>query len=74
MSPHDPEYATLRDLVNTVKDVDDKLDQHKLDTEKRLGRIEKGVLFVGLLAILPHFTLKSVPLLEGAVHGISHIL
>jgi hypothetical protein len=49
----DPEYATLRDLVRTVKDVDDKLDTHKLDVERRFGRLEKVVGLLAFLVLIP---------------------
>lgn len=48
-----PEYATLRDLVNSVQSVDDKLGTHQLDVEKRIGRIEKGLLALAVMVITP---------------------
>lgn len=62
-----PEYATFRDLVEVVEKVDEKLDAHKLDTERRLGRIEKGLLFVGLIAVLHPALPHDFQALSGAV-------
>lgn len=67
-----PEYATFRDLVDAVDRVDDKLDTHKSEVDKRLGRIEKALLLVGALSLLhPSIPLKTLPLLEGAAHQIA---
>lgn len=72
---NDPEFATFRDLVEVVDRVDDKLTEHKVNTEKRLGRIEKGLILVGALAVFhPALSLKSVPLLDGAHMALTHVL
>lgn len=69
MTPRDPEYATFRDLVDAVERVDDKLDLHKDAVDKRLGRIEKGLLAVALVAVVhPQLPAKSLSVFEGAVH------
>jgi hypothetical protein len=67
----DPEYATFRDLVDAVERVDHKLDVHKDEIGKRLGRIEKGLVLVGALSLLhPSLPVKGATLLEGVVHSI----
>jgi hypothetical protein len=74
MSPRDPEYATFRDLVDAVDRVDDKLDKHKDSMSKRLGRIEKGLLAVALVALVhPQLPAKSLSVFEGAVHLIPNL-
>lgn len=68
MTPKDPEYATFRDLVDAVERVDDKLDSHKGEVEKRLGRIEKALVLVGALSLIhPQLPLKGASFLEGAL-------
>lgn len=73
MSPRDPEFATFRDLVETVERVDDKLDEHRIEIEKRLGRIEKALVVVGIVAVLPTFHIHTMPLLEGATRLVTHL-
>lgn len=68
----DPDFATFRDVVDVVERVETKLDEHKTETEKRLGRMEKGLLLVGVLALVhPQLPVKSLPFFEGAVHAIN---
>lgn len=69
-----PEYATFRDVVDAVEGVDSKLDAHKDDVNKRLGRIEKSLILVGLLSLLhPSLPLKGASLFEGALHVVTHL-
>lgn len=45
MSPHD--YVTPRELHEKLGELDDKLTDTRIETEKRFGRIEKRILQVG---------------------------
>lgn len=68
----EPDFVTFRDLVEVVERVEDKLDEHKLVSERRFGRIEKGMVLVAALALFhPSLPAKSVPFLEGAIHTVN---
>lgn len=62
----DPDYATFRDLVETVNTVDEKLDSHKIEVEKRMGRLEKGLAVLAVIVLIPKIGGPSVS--EVATH------
>lgn len=61
-----PEFATFRELVDAVNSVEEKVTGQQVAVEKRLGRIEKAIIVVALLALLhPALSPHVLPLLQG---------
>lgn len=53
MAPENDPFVTPRELHEKLTVIDDKLDVHFKDDERRFGRIEKGLVVLGVMVAAP---------------------